>query len=149
MYKRQEQIREAEILLLGEKLAVQEVGRLVGFSAHAYFVKQFKECFGMAPSAYRKKYREHMYPKQSMECKEVLYTPVYLQELVCQLQQEEQERYLEKLRDALEQVIHLCELISNDEGETETLHFCRKEKRIKAYLKKRGKLVRIEDDKSA
>lgn len=144
-----EQMRKAELLLLGEELAVQEVGRLVGFSAHAYFVRHFKECFGMAPSAYRKKYREQMYPKQPMECKEVLYPPAYLTELVSQLQQAQQEQYLEKLSDALEQVLFLCELISDDEGETKRLRFWRKDNWIKLRLKKRGKRIQIKDDKSA
>lgn len=144
-----EQIGKAELLLLGSDLAVQEVGRQADFSAHACFVKRFKECFGMAPSAYRKKYGEQIYPKQPMEWKEMLYAPAYLTELVGQLQQAQQERYLEKLSDALEQVLLLCELISADEGETKRLRFWRKDNWIRLHLKKRGKRIQIKDDKSA
>lgn len=144
-----EPIGKAELLLLGSDLTVQEVGRQAGFSAHACFVKRFKECFGMAPSAYRKKCREQIYPKQPMEWQEVLYTSAYLTELVGRLQQAQQERYLEKLSDALEEVLLLCELISADEGETKRLRFWRKDNWIKLRLKKRGKRIQIKDDKSA
>lgn len=52
--RRQSRLHAAATLLIGTEASVNEVAELVGYDNAIYFGKQFKELYGMTPSAYRK-----------------------------------------------------------------------------------------------
>lgn len=129
------QLHQAELLLLGTEFPVQQVGRAAGFPTHACFVRYFKECFKMAPSAFRQKYRDQIYPKQERVCRKMVYSPDELTEIICMLDREKQKQYLAGLEEVLEQAAFLCELLPEGQTETERLCFRRTENRIEVRLK--------------
>lgn len=106
----------AEVFLLGTDLPVQQVGEKVGFSSHTYFVKHFKARFGMAPSAYRQKYRNEVYPKKKMELGLVNYGRTELLNLIQVLEssrrKQSQAHLLEELRYGADYLIRLCSEIT-------------------------------------
>lgn len=102
----------AEVFLLGTDLPVQQVGEKVGFSSHAYFVKHFKDHFGMAPSAYRQKYRNDIYPKKKMELHLVNYSRAELLTLIQMLEsgreKQSREQSMAELRYGADYLVRLC-----------------------------------------
>ena len=143
------QIYQAELLLLGTDLTVQQVGKEVGFPTHSCFVKYFKACFEMAPSAFRQKYRDQTYPKKDRICRKIIYSPAELTETVCMLRRETQKRYLTDLGEVLEQAAFLCELLPEGQVETESVRFRRTENRVEVRLKEKHALLFTENIKEA
>lgn len=137
----------AELFLLGTDLPVQQVGEKVGFSSHSYFVKHFREFFGMTPSAYRLKYRNQIYPRQQMEYRRVFYERLTLMRLMRVLetgrQEKTEEQCMEDLQEGVEYVKKLCSMISEDQRSNERLSFARKKDRIEIQLKDSGELFLI------
>ena len=145
-----QQMQQAELLLLGTEMPVQQVGKKAGFPTHACFVKHFKESFKMAPSAFRQKYSGQVYPKEERICRRMVYAPSELTEVARMLERRNQEQYLKRLGELLEEAGALCDLMSEDRIETEKLQFSREEKRTEIRLKETNAVFATqEDDKSA
>ncbi len=60
-------VDRAEVYLLGTDYPIQEIYEDLGFSSYDYFNRQFKEYYGMTPSAYRKKYKPLSYPQTEIK----------------------------------------------------------------------------------
>lgn len=60
-------VDRAEVLLLGTEDPIHKISEELCFSNPHYFNQQFRQYFGMAPLAYRKKHRGYTYPDKPME----------------------------------------------------------------------------------
>lgn len=49
-------LSDAEALLMGTRLSVTEIAYAVGFGDTSYFIKRFKEAYGISPLGYRKEH---------------------------------------------------------------------------------------------
>lgn len=141
----------AEVFLLGTDLPVQQVGEKVGFSSHTYFVKHFKERFGMTPSAYRQKYREEIYPKKKMNFRMADYGKEELDRLVLYLESGQKmplkERRMEEVYYAAESLSGLCaelDELADEKYENEQFSLCRKEGQTEIRLKSRGICISLQ-----
>lgn len=144
----------AEVFLLGTDLLVQQVGEKVGFSSHAYFVKHFKAHFGMAPAAYRQKYRNDIYPKRKMELQLINYSSTELMDLIRDLesgrQKQSEEQYMEELRYEADYLIRLCSALICSDGarlETDCLLLHKRDGNVEILLKDRNIRIQIIQDK--
>ena len=103
----------------------------------------------MAPSAFRQKYRDQIYPKKERVCRKIIYSPDELTERVCMLELETQKRYLTGLGEVLEQAAFLCELLPEGQVENERLWFHRTENRTEVRLKDKTAVLLTENVKEA
>ncbi len=51
-------MQEAENLLLGSRLSIQEISQRLGFCDQSYFARRFKRCIGSTPKTYRRVRKE-------------------------------------------------------------------------------------------
>lgn len=138
----------AEVFLLGTDLPVQQVGEKVGFSSHAYFVKHFKSHFGMAPAAYRQKYRNQIYPQKKMELRLISYSRTELIERIRTLEsgrkKQSEEQYMEELCYEADYLIRLCSDIRGEEAKLENDRLLLHKRNGKLELLLKGRNTRIQ-----
>ena len=144
----------AEVFLLGTDLPVQQVGEKVGFSSHTYFVKHFKSHFGMAPSAYRQKHRNDIYPKKKMDLRLVNCGRAellsFIQVMESGRKKQSQDQSLEELRYGADYLVRLClELTCGADAklESDSLVLCKEDGAIEIQLKGTNTRIHILQDR--
>lgn len=146
----------AEVFLLGTDLSVQQVGEKVGFSSHTYFVKHFKARFGMAPAAYRQKYRNDIYPKKKMDLCLVSYGRTellnFIQILESGRQKQSEEQSMEELLCEADYLVRLCLQLTCGactKFENDSIVLCKQDENFEICLKDSNTLIHILPDKGA
>ena len=56
-FRRQAQLQEARILLEGTELSISQVSAQSDFKDEGYFIRAFRQEYGMTPGTYRKRWR--------------------------------------------------------------------------------------------